>query len=158
MRIEIIKTFEDLGTVFQAGEIKNLPTSLCERYISLNVANKSDYKSYVERLANEPTSKPPVGPDVFDWGTRTLANGNVQIFRRQVCSGETSFFKEPPSGCPADVVKHFLAMAQPGTSQETYAAWQERTQREQAEQDAREKKGLAHFRLRFSGLSHLMEK
>lgn len=70
MYIHILKTFDDLGTSYQAGQKLHVPTSLGERYVFAGVAEQVKYKSYVDRLQAEEAERQrslPQIPEAVQW-------------------------------------------------------------------------------------------
>lgn len=142
MRIEYVKTFVDPGgNEHIAGTKDDVSQSTLEAYLEWKVAKRVVYKTFVEQMNDDPNRKPPVDPALVEWGTFNRPSGVVQIFRKQVASGEMTFFKTPPADCPPELARKFLAMATTDNL-ETYEQWKERTDLEQFEQGKKERAGM----------------
>lgn len=144
-----IKFINPLSMKFGKEEhVKNL---VGECLIAAGEAEEVKYGSFVEMMNDAPGRKPPVDPNIFEWGLFTRPSGAQQIFRKQVASGNTTFFKTPPNDCPRALAEKFLALMKNDPNQETYDSWKARVEQEQHAQAKAERLNLCKM-----GLAHLL--
>ncbi len=153
MKIEFIQPYTTkAGKVFKVGDPDDCDYSVFKNLEYEGIAKRHVYKTAAERLAAETPGK-PIDPKLIEWGKRTLSDGRVQLFRRQVCTGESTYFKVGaplPADCPQQLAQEILAAYRNLAGAETYEAWRERVDREQYDQKKKERLDLCRM-----GLSHL---
>lgn len=133
------------------GKEEHVKNLVGECLIAQGEAEEVKYGSFVEMMNDAPGRKPPLDPKVFEWGLFTRPSGAQQIFRKQVASGEMTFFKAPPSDCPRALAEKFLALRKNDPSQERYEEWLARVEQEQHAQDKADRLNLCKL-----GLAHLL--
>jgi hypothetical protein len=114
MEIEITKTFDHLGTTYQAGQKTHVENSIAADFIHHKVAKRVAYKTHKEfmdahekqRVADLPSSAAPA----TGWSIRESTSNDPRV-RFVVAEtsplGDITFYDAPPAHAPASVKQKY---------------------------------------------------
>ena len=77
-------------------------------------------------MNDAPGRKPPVDPNIFEWGSVHTSIWRTADISKAGCFGNTTFFKTPPNDCPRALAEKFLALMKNDPNAETYDSWKAR--------------------------------